>query len=109
MQLVGLVRSACGLFSVTKPIFTMVLEMGNGSRSWSVRDLFMSRETYGSQWQTGKLSLEGEPQSELDLPGGTERVDACSYPTAVYVVRGGSGPIDLSRSSRQQSIERGPR
>jgi hypothetical protein len=58
---------------------------------------------------SGKLILEGEPQSELDLPGGAERVNACSYPDAVYVVPGGSGSIDLSRGSRQQSIERGPR
>ena len=55
-----------------------------------------------------ELSLEREPQPELQLPGGAERVNACSYPNAVYVVTGGSGPIDLSRGSRQQSIERGP-
>jgi hypothetical protein len=56
-----------------------------------------------------ELSLESEPQPELDLAGGAEQVDACSYPNAVYVVPGGSGSIDLSRGSRQQSIERSPR
>ena len=30
-----------------------------------------------------ELALEGETQTKLDLPGGTERVDACSYADAV--------------------------
>ena len=52
------------------------------------------------------LALEGEPQPELDLSGSTERVDACSYPNAVHVVSCASGSVDLSRGSRQQSIQR---
>src|ERR1700674_5361901 len=52
---------------------------------------------------TGQLSLEGEPQPELDLAGGTERVNACPHPDAVYVVSNGSGSVDLSSGSGQTS------
>ena len=59
----------------------------------------------------GKLdsALEREPQPELQLPGSTEGVDACSHPDAVHVVACASGAINLSRASSQQSIERVPR
>jgi hypothetical protein len=52
--------------------------------------------------------LEGEPQTKLDLPGGAKRVDACSYPDAVYVVPGGSGSVEtvLGRKSRRFWIAR---
>jgi len=63
----------------------------------------------GLEVGAGRLSLEGEPQPELDLPGGTERVNSRSDPNTVHVVPGRSGSIDLSRGSRQQSIERGRR
>src|SRR5450631_1582895 len=63
----------------------------------------------GSPQQIGQLTLEGEPQPELQLPGRAERVDACSYPNAVNVVAQTSSAVDLTGGSRQQSIERGPR
>jgi len=57
----------------------------------------------------GRLSLEGEPQPELDLPGSTERVDARSHPDAVHVVPFASSAVNLPRGSRQKAIERVPR
>src|SRR5271166_3133330 len=54
-------------------------------------------------------SLEREPQPEFQLPGGTEGVDACSHPDAVHVVACASSAVNLSRGSRQQSVERVPR
>src|SRR5262252_1817614 len=45
-----------------------------------------------------------QSQAELNLPRGPERVHACSDADTIYVVAKGSGSIDLSRSSRQQSI-----
>src|SRR5450631_1598914 len=63
----------------------------------------------GSPQQIGQLTLEGEPQPELQLPGSGERAAACSYPTAVHVVAQTSSAVALTAGSRQQSSERGPR
>jgi hypothetical protein len=92
---------------VTKPILAMALEVGAEvlERKVALRE----RGNLGSPRRTGQLSLEGEPQPEFDLPGCTQRVDACSYPNAVDIMAGGSSSIDLSGCSRQQSVQRGPR
>ena len=47
------------------------------------------------------LSLEREPQPELQLPGSTEGVDACSQPDAVHVVACASSAVSLPGGSRQ--------
>jgi hypothetical protein len=48
-----------------------------------------------------ELSLEREPQPELQLPGSTEGVDACSHPDAVHVVACASSAVNLPGGSRQ--------
>jgi hypothetical protein len=82
------------------------------SRSWPpprayerlTKPVSTSESIRSKQMQPVALALEGYTQPEFDLSRRTERVDACSYPNAVYVMPGGSGSIDLSRGSRQQSV-----
>jgi hypothetical protein len=52
---------------------------------------------------------EGETQPEFDLSWSTERMDARAPSDAVHIVASGGSSVDLSRCSRQQSIERGRR
>jgi hypothetical protein len=49
--------------------------------------------------------LEADTQTELNLAGSAERVDAGPDTDAIYVVITASGAIDLPRSSRQNSIQ----
>src|SRR4029077_11168739 len=52
-------------------------------------------------------ALEGDGQAELNLPWRPERINTRADSDAIYIVARGSGSVDLSRGSRQQSVECG--
>jgi hypothetical protein len=68
-------------------------------RGMLLRRLFMT---------SASVTLEREAQPELDLPRGTERVNACADTDTIDVVATGIGSIDLPRCTCQQSIQRHP-
>jgi len=47
------------------------------------------------------VKLERDPQPELQLPGGAERIDTCSHPDAVHVVTCASSAVNLPGASLQ--------
>ena len=57
----------------------------------------------GAKRRKQPVTLEGEPQTELDLSGRTKRVDTCSHTNAIYIVPSASGAVDLPGSSGQRS------
>jgi len=62
------------------------------------------------RWRRRPLNLlEGEMQSDLQLPWSAERVDTCSYSHTVNIVTRRSRSVDLSRSPGQQSVQRSAR
>jgi hypothetical protein len=49
--------------------------------------------------------LENNAESEFDLAGGAERVNACSDSHSIHIVCGMSGSVDLPRRPCQESVE----